>query len=410
MTNRIAQLISDEHDTLTAAPPLATTADRRRDADLLDAYSAAVITAAERVSPSVVFLNVNGGGKQGGSGSGFVFTPDGFILTNSHVVHGAERIEVTLQDGLKLPARIVGDDPATDLAVIHVTAPEKLTAVEFADSSAIRVGQLVVAIGNPFGFQTTVTAGVVSNLARGFRSQTGRMIDNIVQTDAALNPGNSGGPLSDSRGRVVGVNTAIIPMAQGICFAIPSNTAQFVAARLIRDGRIRRSYVGIQGQNVPLHRRVVRFHQLDVDTGVLVVGLDPKSPASRAGLAEGDVIVSFDDRPIFTIDDLQRLLNEERVGVPMTVGVVRGTELRRVRRDAERGAERLRRTAPCSRRACPQRPRPACGPATRDLLGRLSLWPRWGIPNHACVSPTTGTAGHLRRCPIGCGGGRPRSG
>jgi S1-C subfamily serine protease len=332
--NRVAQLFPEERE---AGPALATTVDRpidrRSDAAsddaVLDAYSTAVIAAAERVSPSVVNIDVRAAsGKKAGSGSGFVFTPDGFILTNSHVVHGAERIEVTLQDGLKLPARTVGDDPATDLAVIHVNAPEQLPAVAFADSSAIRVGQLVVAIGNPFGFQTTVTAGVVSNLARGFRSQTGRMIDNIVQTDAALNPGNSGGPLSDSRGRVVGVNTAIIPMAQGICFAIPSNTAQFVAARLIRDGRIRRSYVGIHGQNVPLHRRVVRFHRLDVDTGVLIVGLDGKSPASRAGLAEGDVIVSFDGKPIFTIDDLQRLLTEDRVGVPMTVGVVRGTELR----------------------------------------------------------------------------------
>jgi S1-C subfamily serine protease len=327
MTNRIEQLISVDSDLLTEARPVVAAVDRRDD-DLLDAYSTAVIAAAERVSPSVVFVHV-ATKKGAGSGSGFVFTPDGFILTNSHVVHGATEIFVTLQDGQKLPARIVGDDPATDLAVIHITAHEQLPAVEFADSSAIRVGQLVVAIGNPFGFQTTVTAGVVSNLARGFRSQTGRMIDNIVQTDAALNPGNSGGPLSDSRGRVVGVNTAIIPMAQGICFAIPSNTAQFVAARLIRDGRIRRSYVGIHGQNVPLHRRVVRFHQLDVDTGVLIVGLDPKSPATRAGLAEGDVIVSFDGRPIFTIDDLQRLLTEERVGVPMTVGVIRGTEHRR---------------------------------------------------------------------------------
>ena len=325
-TNRIAQLISDDLDTATAGRPAAG-ADRG-DAGLLDAYSAAVIAAAERVSPSVVFVQVSGPGKAGGggSGSGFAFTPDGFILTNSHVVHGAGGITVTLQDGVKLPARVVGDDPATDLAVIHVNAAEKLDAVEFADSSAIRVGQLVVAIGNPFGFQTTVTAGVVSNLARSFRSQTGRMIDNIVQTDAALNPGNSGGPLADSRGRVVGVNTAIIPMAQGICFAIPSNTAQFVAARLIRDGRVRRSYVGVHGQDVPLHRRVVRFHRLDVDTGVLIVGLDPKSPATRAGLAEGDVIVSFDGRPVFTIDDLQRLLTEDRVGVPMTVGVIRGTE------------------------------------------------------------------------------------
>ena len=332
-TNRIAQLIStDDADTLTAVPLRATTPDRTDD-DLLDAYSTAVIAAAERVSPSVVNIDVHGkdgkDGKKAGSGSGFVFTPDGFILTNSHVVHGADRIDVTLQDGQKLPARIVGDDPATDLAVVHVTSPDRLPAVEFADSSAIRVGQLVIAIGNPFGFQTTVTAGVVSNLARGFRSQTGRMIDNIVQTDAALNPGNSGGPLSDSRGRVVGVNTAIIPMAQGICFAIPSNTAQFVAARLIRDGRIRRSYVGIAGQNVPLHRRVVRFHQLDVDTGVLVVQLEPGSPAARAGVREGDVIVSFDGKPIFTLDDLQRLLTDQRVGVTMPIGVIRGTEHRR---------------------------------------------------------------------------------
>ncbi len=326
MTNRIAQLIADDHDADTLAPP--ASAAGRPDADLLDAYSTAVIATAERISPSVVFIRVAAAGRQGGgSGSGFVFTPDGFILTNSHVVHGADRIDVTLRDGLRLPARVVGDDPATDLAVVHVNAPDRLDPVEFGDSSAIRVGQLVVAIGNPFGFQTTVTAGVVSNLARGFRSQTGRMIDNIVQTDAALNPGNSGGPLADGRGRVVGVNTAIIPMAQGICFAIPSNTAQFVAARLIRDGRIRRSHVGISGQNVPLHRRVVRFHRLDVDTGVLVVGLEPGSPAARAGVAEGDVIVSFDAKPIFTIDDLQRLLTDDRVGVTMPLGVVRGTEL-----------------------------------------------------------------------------------
>ena len=327
--NRIAQLVSTNDGSSALTGPASTGA--RSDDDLLDAYSAAVVSAAERVRPSVVNIDVRtADGTRAGSGSGFVFTPDGFILTNSHVVHGAARIEVTLAEGLKLPARVVGDDPATDLAVVHVSGAERLEAVEFADSSAIRVGQLVIATGNPLGFQMTVTAGVVSNLARGFRSQTGRMIDNIVQTDAALNPGNSGGPLADSRGRVVGVNTAVIRGAQGICFAIPSNTAQFVAARLIRDGRIRRSYIGVSGQNVPLHRRVVRFHQLDVDTGVLIVGLDAKSPAARGGLAEGDVIVSFDGRPVFTIDDLQRLLTEERVGVPMAVGVVRGTELRRL--------------------------------------------------------------------------------
>jgi S1-C subfamily serine protease len=337
MTNRIAELISNP---MGVANSRSAAADREPgDGELLDAYSNAVINAARRVSPAVVNIDVHmpetaannrrgGHGGQGGhgSGSGFVFTPDGFIMTNSHVVHGAARIEATLHDGQKLPARIVGDDPQTDLAVIHVNT-DKLESVEFADSSAIQVGQVVVAIGNPFGFQTTVTAGVVSNLARSFRSQTGRLIDNIVQTDAALNPGNSGGPLVDTRGRVVGVNTAIIPMAQGICFAIPSNTAQFVAGRLIRDGKIRRSYIGFAGQNVPLHRRLVRYHQLDVDTGVLIVGLEPNSPARDAGLEEGDVIVAFDGKPIFTIDDIQRLLSEERVGVKSAISVVRGTSL-----------------------------------------------------------------------------------
>jgi S1-C subfamily serine protease len=335
MANRIAELISNPltGGTATATAP----GNHRSDGELMDAYSHAVIGAARRVSPSVVNIDVHLPEKAGkttnrrgegghGSGSGFVFTPDGFILTNSHVVHGAARIEATLHDGQKLPARIVGDDPQTDLAVIHVNT-DLLESVEFGDSSAIQVGQLVVAIGNPFGFQTTVTAGVVSNLARSFRSQTGRLIDNIVQTDAALNPGNSGGPLVDSQGRVVGVNTAIIPMAQGICFAIPSNTAQFVAARLIRDGRIRRSYIGFAGQNVPLHRRLVRYHQLDVDTGVLIVGLEPNSPAKEAGLEEGDLIVGFDGKPIFTIDDLQRLLTEERVGVTSSISIIRGTSL-----------------------------------------------------------------------------------
>ncbi len=295
MTNRIAQLISSSYGG-DGASTVATLSDR--DNSLLDAYSNAVIGAAKRVSPSVVNIDVTvparGGrgsarpreGQGHGSGSGFIFTPDGFILTNSHVVHDATHIEVTLQDGTKHTARVIGDDPQTDLAVIHVTA-SGLPAVEFGDSSAIQVGQLVVAIGNPYGFRTTVTAGVVSNLVRGFRSQTGRLIDNIIQTDAALNPGNSGGPLVDSVGRVVGVNTAIIPMAQGICFAIPANMAQFVAARLIRDGKIRRSYIGFAGQNVPLHRKVVRFHKLDVDTGVLVVGLEPESPAGLRGDSRG---------------------------------------------------------------------------------------------------------------------------
>ena len=322
----------------SAAESNATASTTNNDDQLLDAYSKAVVGAAKLVSPAVVNLDVHqaadpnargqrrGGGS--GSGSGFIFTPDGFILTNSHVVHGASRIDVTLTDGTKLAARLVGDDPHTDLAVIHVAdAAGNLPMVEFGDSSAIQVGQLVVAIGNPYGFQTTVTAGVVSNLARSFRSQAGRLIDNVIQTDAALNPGNSGGPLTDSAGRVIGVNTAIIPMAQGICFAIPAATAQFVASRLMRDGRVRRSIIGVAGQNVPLHRKVVRFHRLEVDTGVLVMGMEEDTPAAKAGIREGDVIVSFDSRPIFTIDDLQRQLTEERVGVATPVVVVRGTEL-----------------------------------------------------------------------------------
>jgi len=313
------------------------------DGELLDAYSSAVVRAARRASPAVVNIEVrqrprgqNGphpqrphhhgpGEGPGGSGSGFIFTPDGLILTNSHVVHGAETIEVTLSDGRNYPAKLVGDDPETDLAVIDVSAPD-LTSVSFGDSQSIQVGQLVIAIGNPYGFQYTVTAGVVSNLARSFRSRTGRLIDNIIQTDAALNPGNSGGPLVNSRGEVIGVNTAIIPAAQGICFAIPSATAQFVASRLIRDGRVRRSYIGVGGQNVPMHRRVVRFHRLPADTGVLVVSIEPGSPAAQAGVLDGDVIVELDGKPIRSIDDLQRQLSDERVGVPVPLVIIRRTE------------------------------------------------------------------------------------
>lgn len=333
--NRILQLIGNDTGGATLAEAQATR-NSNEDKDLLDAYSSAVVSAAKRASPAVVNIEVrrratavNPGrrprGPMGGSGSGFIFTPDGLVLTNSHVVHGADMIGVTLSDGRSYPAKLVGEDPETDLAILDIAAPN-LASVEFGDSSAIQVGQLVVAIGNPYGFQYTVTAGVVSNLARSFRSSTGRLIDNIIQTDAALNPGNSGGPLVDSRGRVIGVNTAIIPAAQGICFAIPGNTAQFVAARLIRDGRIKRSYIGIAGQNVPLHRRVVRFFNLPIETGMLVVGTEPDSPASRAGLLEGDVVVELEGKPVRDIDDLQRLLTEERVGVEVPIVVIRRTE------------------------------------------------------------------------------------
>jgi S1-C subfamily serine protease len=309
------------------------------DNELLDAYSRAVVRVAEMVSPSVVNIDVEH--KQQarranptarrwreearGSGSGFVFTPDGFILTNSHVVHDAAKIEVTLADGRRTEAQAVGDDPHTDLAVIRVNAPN-LAAAALGDSQKIRAGQLVVAIGNPYGFQCTVTTGVVSALGRSLRAKSGRLIDDIIQTDAALNPGNSGGPLVSSRGEVIGVNTAVILPAQGLCFAIAINTARFVAGRLIKDGRIRRSYIGVAGQNVPLPRRVVRFYNLPVESGILVVSIDERSPAERAGLREGDVIVAFDGQRVAGIDDLHRLLTEERVGASAPLEVIRRTD------------------------------------------------------------------------------------
>ena len=307
------------------------------DEGLLDAYSRAVIEAAEKVSPSVVYIQITGrqnpGRRQGrgevsGSGSGFVFTPDGFILTNSHVVHGAARIDVTLMDGRRSQAQLIGDDPDTDLAVIRITAPN-LVPAELGDSQSIRVGQLVIAIGNPYGFQYSVTAGVVSALGRSLRAQSGRLMDGVIQTDAALNPGNSGGPLVNSRGEVIGVNTAMILPAQGICFATSIDTAKFVAGRLIRDGRISRSYIGVAGQNVPIPRRTVRFFQLPVETGVLLVSFETNGAASaarEAGLLPGDLVVEFDGYPIRGIDDLHRLLTNERIGKRVPITVIRGAQ------------------------------------------------------------------------------------
>jgi S1-C subfamily serine protease len=296
------------------------------DNELLDAYSQAVIGAAEKVSPSVVNIEVSmGDRRQSGSGSGFVFTPDGFLLTNSHVVHGASKIEVTLLDGRRGEAQLIGDDPETDLAVIRINAPN-LMAVEFGDSNKIRVGQLAIAIGNPYGFQYSVTAGVISALGRSLRSRTGRLIDNVIQTDAALNPGNSGGPLINSRGEVIGVNTAVILPAQGICFATAINTAKFVAGQLIKEGRVRRSYIGLVGQVVPLHRRLVRYHNIAVESGVFVVATEQGSPAAKSGVQEGDVIVAYDDLPIAGIDDLHRLLTDQKVGVESKLTVIRRNE------------------------------------------------------------------------------------
>ncbi len=296
------------------------------DGALLDAYSQAVIHAAETVSPSVVNIEVRQGAagarQRGGSGSGFVLTPDGFILTNSHVVHDADEIQVTLADGFRSKAEVVGDDPHSDLAVIRA-ATSGLTHVALADSRAIRVGQLAIAVGNPLGFQCSVTAGVVSALGRSLRARSGRLMDDIIQTDASLNPGNSGGPLVNSRGEVIGVNTAMILPAQGICFAIASNTAKRVATQLIAYGKFRRSYIGVGGQNVPLPRYHVRQHDLLQDSAVLVMSVEPRSPAAQAGLHEGDLIIGFADHAIGGIDDLHAQLTDGRVGVSTSLTILR---------------------------------------------------------------------------------------
>jgi S1-C subfamily serine protease len=325
----IAAVMEAPADTAVALePPAFIPADD----DLLDSYSRTVSRVVEKVRPSVVNIRVhhlqpaaNGAPQAGGSGSGFIIAPDGYILTNSHVVHGAGRMEVSLADGRVVGAVLVGDDPETDLAVIRINA-SGLTHITLADSRSVRVGQIAIAIGSPLGFQQTVTAGVVSALGRSMRSQSGRLIDNVIQTDAALNPGNSGGPLVNSHGEVIGVNTAIIPSAQGICFAIASNIAEFVTAWLIRDGRIRRSWIGVAGQNVPIHQRVVRFHRLAVDHGMLVAGIEPGSPASRSGLKEGDVVVAFGDQPVAGIDELHRHLVASAIGRPQRLTVIRYTE------------------------------------------------------------------------------------
>jgi S1-C subfamily serine protease len=308
------------------------------DIDLLDAYSRAVVEGVEKASPAVVHIQVAGPGRPGGRrsnggavqemqgmGSGFIFAPDGFILTNSHVVHAASGMEAILADGRRFPAELVGDDPDTDLAVVRVHG-SGLPAAQLGDSSALRVGQLVIAIGNPLGFQYTVTAGVVSALGRSLRSQSGRLIDNVIQTDAALNPGNSGGPLVNSRGEVIGVNTAIILGAQGLCFAIPINTAQYVVPRLIRDGRIRRGWLGIGGQNIRIPPHAAHVLGLKAESGVLVISVEKGSPAQRAGLNMHDVIIGFAGNLIATIDDLHKALTVESIGVKSHVDVVRRSE------------------------------------------------------------------------------------
>jgi S1-C subfamily serine protease len=320
--------------------------------DLLDAYSRAVVDAARQAGPSVVRIDVLARGGRGGdgrggrgrggqpgpgagvpegdreeasgSGSGFAFTPDGHVLTNSHVVEGASRLRAVTADGRELEAHLVGDDAHTDLAVLKLVDGD-LPALRFADSARLAVGQLVIAIGNPLGFETTVTAGVVSALGRSLRTRSGRLIDEVIQTDAALNPGNSGGPIVTSRGQVAGVATAIIRPAQGLCFAIGANTAQHVVGQLLRFGRVRRSWVGVAAQNVPLVRKLARHHGLGVDAGVLVVSVEAASPARHAGVRDGDVIVGFGDRAVRGVDELHRLHTEEQVGISTRMTLLRGT-------------------------------------------------------------------------------------
>ena len=316
---------------------------RATDSELLDAYSAAVVGAVERVGPSVAHLEVwaprsatargargRSGGEglaPGGSGSGFIFTPDGFVLTNSHVVERARRIRATFADGTSCDAEIVGRDADTDLAVLRVDTAAIVTA-RLGDSARLRVGQVVIAIGNPLGFASTVTSGVVSALGRTMRSQSGRLIDAVIQTDAALNPGNSGGPLVDSRGDVVGINTAIIAGAQGICFAVPASTAHLVIPQLISEGRVRRAWVGVAGQTIQLSRRRVQLSHLTAPGAVLVTEVMPGSPAASAGLCSRDIIIGFADSAVTGIDDLQRLLTRERIDRPTTIAVLRdGTQM-----------------------------------------------------------------------------------
>jgi S1-C subfamily serine protease len=318
------RLVLDESDHPgLAAPPLSRQA---RDGQLLDAYSAAVSGAVARTSPAVVHIRVERAARRGrqeeGAGSGFIITPDGYVVTNSHVAGGAAMIEVTLPDGRTASGQLVGDDPYSDLAVIKIGAPG-LNHGRFADSTGVRVGQIAIAIGSPYGFQHTVTAGIVSALGRSMRGQTGRLLDNIIQTDAALNPGNSGGPLVDAAGDIIGVNTAVILPAQGICFAIAASTAERVVVALIREGRVRRAYLGVGGQDTPIGRRSVRHFALAHESGVRVSTIEPGSPAAAAGIRDGDIMVAFAGAPVTGIDDLHRLLTDSRIGDSVDVDVLR---------------------------------------------------------------------------------------
>jgi S1-C subfamily serine protease len=318
------RLVLGEADNFASGAP--ASAGKIDDGRLQDAYSAAVSGAVARTSPAVAHIRVERAARRGaqreGSGSGFIITPDGYVVTNSHVAGGASALEVTLPDGRLAAGELVGDDPDSDLAVIKIGAPG-LRYGRFADFAGVRVGQIAIAIGSPYGFQHTVTAGIVSALGRSMRGQTGRLLDNIIQTDAALNPGNSGGPLVDSAGDIIGVNTAMILPAQGICFAIAANTAERVVIALIREGRVRRAHLGVGGQDTPIARRIVRHFGLAHESGVRVSTVENGSPAAVAGIKVGDIIVVFGDSPVTGIDDLHRLLTGGRIGDGVEIGVLR---------------------------------------------------------------------------------------
>jgi S1-C subfamily serine protease len=303
------------------------------DAEALDAFSSVVVTVAEKLRPAVVNLRI-GQGMRGGSGSGVLFAPDGFLLTNHHVVQGSEKVRVRLNDGSEMHGRVVGNDPWTDLAVVQAEG-ERFPFAQLGDSAKLKVGQLAVAIGSPLGFESTVTAGVISALGRTLRSVSGHLVDNIIQTDAALNPGNSGGPLVDSLGRVVGINTAIIQPAQGICFAVPVNTARTILPQLLKHGRVIRGYLGLHVRQVPVAPEPREKYGLAQKTGVEVMMLEEDGPAQNAGLWIEDVIVGFGSQPVTSVDDLQRVLTQHPIGKPETVVVLR--EGRRIERTAVPG-------------------------------------------------------------------------
>jgi S1-C subfamily serine protease len=320
-------VLDEATESFAAGPPASETV--APDAALLDAYSRAVTDVVDLVGPSVVRIDIRrGNGQRAGSGSGVIVSPDGLLLTNSHVVQGAKRAEITTLDGRQLTGRVLGDDPDTDLALVRVEEDRSLPHARLGDSKSLKRGEIAIAIGNPLGFDATVTAGVVSALGRSLRSQNGRQIDDVIQTDAALNPGNSGGPLVSSRGEIIGINTAIISGAQGICFAVASNTASFVLGEIIRHGRVRRAFLGIGAGTIPLARRLALRLGLQA-TGAVVLAVEPDSPADHAGLLTGDIVLGIDGRTVTGADDLVRLLDADRIDRTVPIDVLRRSDRRR---------------------------------------------------------------------------------